>query len=213
VSTGLDVASRDGLQALSIGEMARVLEMPKSGVASEFPSTDHLQLAVLEEAHAREAELTQAISAVTAGALSEKEGEYNSLRLELESKRSIQKILTDRMQELDVTSQLKENNVRVVDVAEAKDDPVEPNYARNIGVAILAGLLAGVSLALFFDYMDTTIKTREEVEALGIPFLGIIPSVPGLAGDGWEVARERCARTRAGCCTSARWSAPSCRRP
>ncbi len=149
------------------------------------------RLAVLEEAHAREAELTQAISAVTAGALSEKEGEYNSLRLELESKRSIQKILTDRMQELDVTSQLKENNVRVVDVAEAKDDPVEPNYARNIGVAILAGLLAGVSLALFFDYMDTTIKTREEVEALGIPFLGIIPSVPGLAGDGWEVARER----------------------
>ncbi|MFN7147216.1 MAG: CpsD/CapB family tyrosine-protein kinase, partial [Myxococcota bacterium] len=36
-----------------------------------------------------------------------------------------------------------------------------------------------------------TIKTREEVEALGVPFLGIIPSVPGLEGEGWEVARER----------------------
>ncbi|MFN9904530.1 MAG: GNVR domain-containing protein, partial [bacterium] len=95
------------------------------------------------------------------------------------------------MQELDVTSSLKENNVRIIDPAEAKDEPVEPNYVRNIAVAILAGLLAGVSLALFFDYMDTTIKTREEVEALGVPFLGIIPSVPGLEGEGWEVARER----------------------
>ncbi len=146
-----------------------------------------------DEALAHEKELEAAIDVVTREALSNSgaEAEYNLLRREVDSRTTLYQTLIDRMQEMDVTSQLKENNVRVIDVAESKSDPVEPNYLRNIGVAIFAGLLAGVSLALFFDYMDTTIKTREEVEALGIPFLGIIPSVPGLVGEGWEVARER----------------------
>ena len=79
----------------------------------------------------------------------------------------------------------------MIDTAEALPDPIEPNYGRNIAIAVAMGLLVGVSLALFFDYMDTTVKTREEVEALGVDFLGIIPSVPGLAGEGWDMARER----------------------
>ena len=146
-----------------------------------------------DEARAHAGELQSAIDVITADALSNDgaETEYNLLRREVDSRSTLYQTLIDRMQEMDVTSQLKENNVRVIDIAESRPDPVEPNYLRNIGVAVLAGLLAGVSLALFFDYMDTTIKTREEVEALGVPFLGIIPSVPGLAGEGWEIARER----------------------
>lgn len=149
--------------------------------------------ALLAQARGHEEQLRAAIDALTRSALDEEDegAEYNLLRRKVESTGAIYKLLVDRMQELDVTSSLKENNVRIIDPAEAKDNPVEPNYLRNIAVAILAGLLAGVSLALFFDYMDTTIKTREEVEALGVPFLGIIPSVPGLEGEGWEVARER----------------------
>jgi succinoglycan biosynthesis transport protein ExoP len=148
---------------------------------------------LLEQSEAHDAQLGAAIERVTATALSNDgaEAEYNLLRRDVDSRTTLYQTLIDRMQEMDVTSQLKENNVRVVDAAEAGDAPVEPNYVRNIGVAVLAGLLAGVSLALFFDYMDTTIKTREEVEALGIPFLGILPSVPGLVGEGWEIARER----------------------
>jgi len=149
--------------------------------------------ALLAQAEGHEVQLQMAIDDLTKSALQENgdEAEYNLLRRQVDSKSTIYKRLLEQMQELDVTSSLKENNVRIIDPAEAKDKPVEPNYVRNIAVAVLAGLLAGVSLALFFDYMDTTIKTREEVEALGVPFLGIIPSVPGLEGEGWEVARER----------------------
>jgi capsular exopolysaccharide synthesis family protein len=148
--------------------------------------------ALLEEAKTHEDELKAAIEKSTNEALSDDdEAEYNLLRREVDSRTTLYQTLVSRMQEMNVTSQLKENNVRVIDSAEADKDPVEPNYVRNIGIALLAGALAAVSLAIFFDYMDTTIKSREEVEALGIPFLGIIPSVPGLAGEGWEVARER----------------------
>lgn len=161
----------------------------RSEVAAELRRRE----AALAEAKGKESELSATIEKITHDSLAESSGEseYNLLRRAVESKADIFQQLIDRMQEMGVTASLKENNIRIIDPSESKDDPVEPNYLRNIFVAILAGLVVGVSLALFFDYMDTTIKTREEVEALGIPFLGIIPSVPGLQGDGWEVARER----------------------
>jgi succinoglycan biosynthesis transport protein ExoP len=149
--------------------------------------------AMLAQAKSHEEGLQRSIESLTKSALEEngEEANYNLLRRQVDSRATIYKHLVEKSQEMDVTSSLKENNVRIIDPGEAGEKPVEPNYVRNIGVAILGGLLVGVSMALFFDYMDTTIKTREEVEALGIPFLGIIPSVPGLEGEGWEVARQR----------------------
>ena len=132
-------------------------------------------------------ELTTATLAVDVKA----EDEFNRLYRKKQARENLYLQLLDKMQDLNVASSIKENNIRIIDSAEAKQKPVEPNYVRNIFVAVLAGGLVGVSLALFFDYMDTTIKTREEVEALGIPFLGIVPSVPGLSGEGWDAARER----------------------
>lgn len=176
-----------------VQENAKRLAEVESQVKAEIQAELGRRKALLDEAQKHEDELQRSIDQLTKNALSQNgaEAEYNILRREVDSRTALYQTLIDRMQEMGVTSSLKENNVRVIDPAEAKPDPVEPNYLRNIGVAILAGLLAGVSLALFFDYMDTTIKTREEVEALGIPFLGIIPSVPGLSGEGWEMARER----------------------
>lgn len=149
--------------------------------------------AMLGEAQGKELAIQTAIDQLTASALgqNDSQSQYEILKQRVESKKIILEQIIGKRQEIGVTGSLKENNVRVIDPAETETDPVEPNYLRNIAIAILAGLLAGVSLALFFDYMDTTIKTREEVEALGIPFLGIIPSVPGLQGEGWEIARER----------------------
>ncbi len=138
-------------------------------------------------------ELRATIESTTASALATDgpQADYSVLRRGVEASRTIYETLIAKRQEMAVTASLKENNISVIDPAEALKDPVEPNYARNIAIAIAMGLLTGVSLALFFDYMDTTIKTREEVEALGVDFLGIVPSVPGLAGEGWEMARER----------------------
>lgn len=149
--------------------------------------------AVLEVAVDNESRLVAGIDKLTTAAIDEnsEDAQYNLLRSDLASKKDIYQQLVLRRQEMAVTSSLQANNIRIIDPAEGREDPVEPNYGRNFTIAVLAGLLAGVSLALFFDYMDTTIKTREEVEALGIPFLGIIPSVPGLQGEGWEMARER----------------------
>lgn len=50
LSHGLSIASRQGLTALSMGTLARELDIPRSGVASHFADQESLQLGVLEQA-------------------------------------------------------------------------------------------------------------------------------------------------------------------
>lgn len=47
---GLGIASAHGLHALSMGDMARELELPRSGLSAHFATKESLQLAVVEQA-------------------------------------------------------------------------------------------------------------------------------------------------------------------
>ncbi len=49
VETALEMASRDGLEGLTIGTLAEQMRMSKSGVFAHFGSREDLQLAVLKE--------------------------------------------------------------------------------------------------------------------------------------------------------------------
>jgi len=49
---GFGIASAQGLHALSMGEVARELAVPKSGLFAHFATNESLQLAVLEQAAA-----------------------------------------------------------------------------------------------------------------------------------------------------------------
>jgi len=71
---------------------------------------------------------------------------------------------------------MKIENVEIIDWAVYPDNPVKPKRARNIAVAFLLGLMAGMGLAFFLEYIDNTIKTPEDVEKyLGLPVIGTIP--------------------------------------
>ena len=69
VDTALDLASRAGLESLTIGELAREVGMSKSGLFAHFKSKEQLQLDVLEAAVGR------FIEKVVAPALREPRGE------------------------------------------------------------------------------------------------------------------------------------------
>lgn len=49
----------------------------------------------------------------------------------------------------------------VVDKATAPPDPVSPQPMRNIGLALVLGLLLGIGLAVLREVLDTSIKSRE----------------------------------------------------
>jgi receptor protein-tyrosine kinase len=65
--------------------------------------------------------------------------------------------------------------VSVLDRAGTPGSPISPNPTRNLTVAILMGLIAGIGVAFLIDQLDVSIKHRDEIEALGFPVLGAIP--------------------------------------
>ena len=56
----------------------------------------------------------------------------------------------------------------------------------DLPLRLLIGLVAGIGLAFLWEYLDTSVRDRAEVEAMGVPVLGEIPR-----------ARSRLGRRRA----------------
>ena len=74
--------------------------------------------------------------------------------------------------------------VEIVDKAVASARPVRPNKPLNIALGIIIGLVVGVGLAFFIEYLDTSVKTIDDVErTLQSPVLGVIPQNVGLLVD------------------------------
>jgi polysaccharide biosynthesis transport protein len=75
----------------------------------------------------------------------------------------------------------KTGTVQVIEAAEPSQIAYRPNKKLNIGLGIGIGLLIGIGLAFFIEYLDTSVKTIDDVErALQAPVLGVIPQNVGM---------------------------------
>lgn len=75
----------------------------------------------------------------------------------------------------------KKSSVEVIDEALPGFKPIKPRKALNIALGAIAGIILGVGLAFFIEYLDTSVKTIDDVEqALGAPVLGVIPQNVGI---------------------------------
>jgi capsular exopolysaccharide synthesis family protein len=74
--------------------------------------------------------------------------------------------------------------VQVRDMAKPGLRPVSPNKPLNIVLGVLVGLMVGVGLAFFIEYLDTSVKTIDDVErSLEAPVLAVIPQQVGVLLD------------------------------
>jgi capsular exopolysaccharide synthesis family protein len=70
--------------------------------------------------------------------------------------------------------------VEVMDRAEPSFKAARPKKFLNITLGVIVGLAIGVGLAFFIEYLDTSVKTIDDVErALQAPVLGVIPQNVG----------------------------------
>ena len=78
----------------------------------------------------------------------------------------------------------KTSVVEITKAAEPGKDPVRPNKTLNITLGLIFGLIMGVGLAFFIEYLDTSVKTIDDVErAFQAPVLGVIPQNVGYLVD------------------------------
>lgn len=60
--------------------------------------------------------------------------------------------------------------------AEVSDFPAKPKVTQNMIIAVAVGLALGIGLAFLIEYLDTSVKTMQDIEAaLGVPVLAVIP--------------------------------------
>jgi succinoglycan biosynthesis transport protein ExoP len=132
----------------------------------------------------------------------EKLVQYHILQHDAESNKQLYDGLLQKLKEASITAGLRSSNIRVVDPALAPASPSRPQKARNVLLAVLMGLVGGVGLALFREYLDNTVKSPDDIEALtGLPSLAVVPSLPGMnapTGRLSRLAREASAATGLG---------------
>jgi capsular exopolysaccharide synthesis family protein len=122
--------------------------------------------------------------------LAEKLVQYHILQHDAESNKTLYDDLLKKLKEAGITAGLRSSNIRVVDPALAQTNPARPQKARNILLAFLIGLVGGIGLALFREYLDNTVKSPDDIETLtGLPSLAVVPSLPGLATPSNRFAR------------------------
>jgi polysaccharide biosynthesis transport protein len=100
---------------------------------------------------------------------------YDALKRDLEASKKVSENILDRQKETDAARDVQAPNVHVVDKASMPLVPAQPRPVRDVALSLLAGIVAGVVVAFFRDYMDTAIGKPGDVKRLGIPLLAVVP--------------------------------------
>jgi tyrosine-protein kinase Etk/Wzc len=88
------------------------------------------------------------------------------------------KTLKTKLEEMRLMKQMRTADVDIVKEATEPRLPIKPKIKLTVALAVVLGVMFGVGLAFLWEYMDNTIKTKEEVERLtGLSVIGIIPKL------------------------------------
>ena len=75
-----------------------------------------------------------------------------------------------------ISSKMPPETVLMHDSPVISESPVSPNVTLNLVLGAVVGLIFGVGIAFFLEYLDTSVKTLEDVERyLQVPVLAVIP--------------------------------------
>jgi succinoglycan biosynthesis transport protein ExoP len=100
------------------------------------------------------------------------------LEREAQNDRQIYDMLVQRARETNIEKEVRPAEIRVLDPAEVPTAPVSPNLQQNMMLAVFAGVVFALALAFGFEYLDSRIKTPDEIKSqLKLPLLGFLPEL------------------------------------
>ena len=106
--------------------------------------------------------------------------QYNIYQREVDTNRALYDALLQRYKEIGVAGGIGTNLISVVDRGEVPGGPYSPNLFTNLMIGFALGLLSGLGLAIALEFLNDTVKTRDDVrKKLGLACLGAIPKRSG----------------------------------
>lgn len=142
----------------------------------------------------REEVLEQTITEFEQDALdtSGKELRYTILQRNVNTSQNLYDVMLARVKESDILKTSDTSNIRIVEEAGINPAPVSPNKKRNLLLGMVLGLMGGIGLAFFFEYLDQSIRTEEDVQdILNLPVLSVIPEADKSAGYGYTYGARK----------------------
>ena len=108
--------------------------------------------------------------------LRERSIQYNILKRQADTNRSLYQSLLSRYNEIGVAGGIDTPQASVVDPGEIPAQPYSPNVILNVGIGLLAGLVLGAGIAFALYFITDRIATPDDVrEKLRLPPIGVIP--------------------------------------
>ncbi|HVU31620.1 MAG TPA: polysaccharide biosynthesis tyrosine autokinase [Sphingomicrobium sp.] len=105
--------------------------------------------------------------------------QYTILQREVDTNRALYDALLQRYKQIGVAGGVGIAPVSIVDRAEAPRLPFKPNLLLNLLLGLGLGLAAGMAGAIGLEFVNDTIKSREDVRRkLSLPCLGAVPRTP-----------------------------------
>ncbi|MEI7955281.1 MAG: polysaccharide biosynthesis tyrosine autokinase [Verrucomicrobiota bacterium] len=81
----------------------------------------------------------------------------------------------------EITGKMPNDSIIVHDEPVSSQNPVSPNVTLNLMLGAVIGLIFGLGIAFFLEYLDTSVKTLEDVERyLQVPVLAVVPKDIGI---------------------------------
>jgi tyrosine-protein kinase Etk/Wzc len=110
-------------------------------------------------------------------ALPEKSLKLARLTREAEVNDKIFLMLREKYEENRIAEAGQIGSVRIVDMARAPKYPIKPKKGTNLMLGFILGIGLGVGVTFLREYMDTSLKSIEDVERMSLPVLGSIPFI------------------------------------
>ncbi len=140
------------------------------------------QIAELEKSREAEALRKYKESVERVFALDEAKIEYDIMEQKVKRVEGFYQTILTKAKDFDIGTKDLLQNMKVQDPAFAPLKPVSPNKPLIFVGSVVGGLAVALGLALFFNFLDDSIKSQEDVEnILHLPFLGYIPNIKSVS--------------------------------
>jgi capsular exopolysaccharide synthesis family protein len=133
--------------------------------------------AVEADLAALQAQLAAAADGVTPDGRSTGDVEAEIARLEAQRNQ-----LRNTLSDLELRTNLTgADRPQVINPASVPASPFEPTLRKNLALALILGAMIGVGLAFLVDFLDESIKSKDELEEAtdGLTVLAAVPKAPG----------------------------------